>query len=100
MLTPATSRGSNTRPTCCASVRVVAGPAAAVDECARVTRIVQNVQGPAVREFRPQQIAFVRSLLQTAWKQKPFLAERFDHRASRCGTSERIEKESNTLLDL
>jgi hypothetical protein len=61
---------------------------------------VQNVQCPAVREFRPHQIALVRPLFQSSWKQQSFLPERFDHRASRCGAPERIEKESNTFLNL
>ena len=61
-----------------ASIGVVASPTAAINERTRITRIVKNVQGPAVGEFGPHQVAFVRPLPQPPWKQKPLLAEGFD----------------------
>src|SRR5262249_51198174 len=47
-----------------AAIGMIASAAPAIDECACITRIVQDVQCAAVWEFRPHQIAFVRPFLQ------------------------------------
>src|SRR6188472_2743754 len=83
-----------------ASIWVGARSASAVHERSGVTRIVQYVQCPAVREFCPNQLAFVRTFLQTAREQQPLAVECLYNRAGRSRAMKRIEKEPEAVLGL
>src|SRR5713101_5690676 len=83
-----------------ASICFAASAVSPENEGTRITRVVQDVQRPAMHEFCPHQLAFVRPPLQPSRKQEPFLPECLDDRASRTTAPECVEQESNTVLYL
>src|SRR5215472_9846625 len=74
-----------------ASIRSDAGTISAVSERARVAWIVQDVQSPAMGEFPPFQLAFVRPPFQSLRKQETFLTESFDHGTCRTCAVEHVK---------
>jgi hypothetical protein len=83
-----------------ASIRFCASAVAAVNEGARIARIVKNVQCPAVREFSPHQFAFVRPPPQSPRKQEFLLTESLDNSTSGTSAAKCVVEEPNALLHL
>src|SRR5579862_5933331 len=83
-----------------ASIRFPARVRPPEDEGPGVPRIVQHLQCTAVRQLRPQQIAFVRPFLQAAGKQKALLTECLDRRHRRSGAAEGLKEKPQSLLNL
>src|SRR6266571_1539020 len=81
-------------------IRPYAGTVAAVNEGPRIAWVVQDVQRPAMDEFRPQKLTFVRPLLQPLGKQKTLVTKRFDDRTGGTGAAECVEEEPQALLHL
>src|SRR5712671_5524554 len=83
-----------------APIRFSPSAVPAENEGARVARVVQDVQSPAMSEFRPDQFAFVWPPLQPSRKQELFLAEGLDDSAGGTTAAECVEQESNAVLYL
>ena len=69
------------------AIRFPSAPRAAIDEGARIARIVQDLQNPRVNHLPPEQIPFVDSATNATGKAKSLLAE-ITHRLrsqNRCG---------------
>ncbi len=73
---------------------------AAVEEGARVARVVQHLQRARVNQLRPDQFAAADAATQSSGKEKPTIVEVLDRRAGRPRLFEGREKRSQRLLDL
>lgn len=85
---------ANARP----AIRRLLAARAAVDERARVTRIVQHLQDARMLRRRPQEIAFVRSAAQPAGEEDVLLAEKAHGEKSAAGALEGVEDEADHAL--
>jgi hypothetical protein len=81
------------------ALRRAALAGAAKHKGARVTRIVQHLQGSAVRERRPDEFAFVGSASKPAWEQQLLDSKRLDGRTGRCRAPVRLEEERERFLN-
>ena len=71
-----------------------------IEKCSGISRIVQRVQGPTVRQFDPEQIAFVGSLPRSAGKEQSLFSKSLYRSHCRSSLLECFKEAPQAVLDL